>query len=211
MIKSRQELKEYLQRDNCGWGTKSLILRIIKKIGGSENYKMNEFFRILRNYEYHLNTSGGGFLTKYWKFRYNHARTWSQLTVAPNSIGPGVKMVHPGYLRCDEWVHIGENATILPNVFFGKRRSMDANNEAEIFVGDNVYISTGVIILGPVKIGNNVIIGAGSVVNKDVPDNATVAGVPAKIINNNYDIKNFQQSPSTDVVNVSSSFVEETC
>lgn len=56
---------------------------------------------------------------------------------------------------------------------------MDYNNDSEIFVGHNVYISIGAIILGLVKIGNNVIIGAGAVVNKDEPDNVTVVGVPA--------------------------------
>lgn len=52
-------------------------------------------------------------------------------------------------------------------------------------IGNNVYIATGAKILGPIKIGNNVTIGANSVVIKDVPDNMVVAGVPAKIININ--------------------------
>ena len=51
-----------------------------------------------------------------------------------------------------------------------------------IFIGDNCYIGTGVTILGPVKIGNNVTIGAGSVVVRDIPDNAVVAGNPARIL-----------------------------
>lgn len=49
-------------------------------------------------------------------------------------------------------------------------------------IGDNVYISPGVKIVKPVRIGNNVTIGANAVVNKDIPDNCVVAGVPAKII-----------------------------
>lgn len=40
----------------------------------------------------------------------------------------------------------------------------------------------GSFVFGKIKIGNNVIIGANSVVNKDVPDNAIVAGVPAKVL-----------------------------
>lgn len=52
-------------------------------------------------------------------------------------------------------------------------------------IGDNVQISSGAKILGPIRIGNNVIIGANSVVTKDVPDNCVVAGVPAKIIASN--------------------------
>jgi serine O-acetyltransferase len=48
-----------------------------------------------------------------------------------------------------------------------------------------VEICTGAKILGPVRIGNNVIIGANAVVVKDVPDNCVVAGVPARIIREN--------------------------
>lgn len=49
-------------------------------------------------------------------------------------------------------------------------------------IGNNVEISTGAKVLGPVIVGNNVIIGANAVVVKDVPDNCIVAGCPAKII-----------------------------
>jgi serine O-acetyltransferase len=48
-----------------------------------------------------------------------------------------------------------------------------------------VEICAGARILGPVRIGNNVIIGANAVVVKDVPDNCIVAGVPACIIKEN--------------------------
>lgn len=49
-------------------------------------------------------------------------------------------------------------------------------------IGDNVSCGASVTIIGGINIGNNVIIGAGSVVVKDVPDNCIVAGNPAKII-----------------------------
>lgn len=50
-------------------------------------------------------------------------------------------------------------------------------------IGNNVFIACGAKIIGNVKIGNNVIIGANAVVTKDIPDNAIVGGVPAKILN----------------------------
>ena len=50
-------------------------------------------------------------------------------------------------------------------------------------VGDNVLIGTSSILLGPLKVGNNVKIGANSfIVNCDVPDNCTVIGCPGKIV-----------------------------
>ena len=52
-------------------------------------------------------------------------------------------------------------------------------------IGDNTYIGPNVCIIEDVCIGNNVTIGAGSVVTKDIPDNATAVGNYAKVINYN--------------------------
>lgn len=49
-------------------------------------------------------------------------------------------------------------------------------------LGDDVYVGTGSVVFGEIKIGNNVIIGSNSVVNKDIPDNCTVVGNPMRII-----------------------------
>ncbi len=51
-----------------------------------------------------------------------------------------------------------------------------------IIVGDDVYIGNNAIILPGVTIGNRVVIGAGAVVTKDIPDNSVVGGIPAHII-----------------------------
>lgn len=104
--------------------------------------------------------------------------------ISPNIVGEGFKIVHPGFRRIDKVVKsIGKNCTVLPMVLFGKK-TPDVDYGC-IEVGNNCYFGTGCTILGPVKIGNNVIVGAGAVVTKDVPDNCTVAGVPAKIIKKN--------------------------
>ena len=59
-------------------------------------------------------------------------------------------------------------------------------------IGNFVYIAAGVRILGNVKIGNNIIIGANAVVTKDIPDNCMVAGVPAKIIKKNIKVSDYE-------------------
>jgi serine O-acetyltransferase len=73
---------------------------------------------------------------------------------------------------------IGKNCMIGTNITIGGRSGFQDVPK----IGDNVYIATGAKILGPIVVGNNVTIGANAVVIKDVPDNAVVAGIPAKII-----------------------------
>jgi len=51
-----------------------------------------------------------------------------------------------------------------------------------IVIGDNVWLGSHVIILPGVTIGNNCVIGAGAVVTKDIPDNSTAVGNPAKVL-----------------------------
>jgi acetyltransferase-like isoleucine patch superfamily enzyme len=52
----------------------------------------------------------------------------------------------------------------------------------DIIIRDGAWLGTGVTVIGNVTIGKGAIVGAGSVVTKDVPDNCIVAGNPAKVI-----------------------------
>lgn len=56
---------------------------------------------------------------------------------------------------------------------------------APVIIGDTVWIGGGAIILPGVTIGNNVVIGAGSVVTKDIPDNVIAVGNPCRVIKEN--------------------------
>jgi acetyltransferase-like isoleucine patch superfamily enzyme len=69
----------------------------------------------------------------------------------------------------------------------------------DIRIGKDCWIASGAIVSGGITIGNNVIVASGSVVTKDVPDYAIVAGVPAKVIG---DTRNFKNDPSIDIRNI---------
>jgi acetyltransferase-like isoleucine patch superfamily enzyme len=56
----------------------------------------------------------------------------------------------------------------------------------DVIIGSGCFIGSGAIILGNVKIGDNVIIAAGSVVTKNIPSNCFAGGVPAKVISYHY-------------------------
>ncbi len=87
-------------------------------------------------------------------------------------------------------VRIGDNVQIAPNVAIytaGHPIHPDSRNSGyeygiDITIGDNVWIGGNTCIMPGVKIGKNVVIGGGSVVTKDIPDNMVAAGNPCRII-----------------------------
>lgn len=104
------------------------------------------------------------------------------LDIKPGNLGPGARIMHLGSLiRIKPNCKIGENCTILPGVVIGNKHAKGGDN-SWVVIGNNCYIGLHAKIFGEVTIGNNVEIGANSVVTKDIPDNAIVGGVPAKIL-----------------------------
>lgn len=87
-------------------------------------------------------------------------------------------------------VIIGDNCQIAPNVSIytaGHPLHPVARNSLyeygiEVVIGDNVWIGGNAVILPGVHIGNNTVIGAGSVVTKNIPDSVLAAGNPCKVI-----------------------------
>jgi len=85
-------------------------------------------------------------------------------------------------------VTFGKDVFVAPNCVFAtaghpldyERRNKGLEYAFPITVGDNVWFGAGVLVLPGVTIGSNVVVAAGAVVNRDVPSNCLVAGVPAR-------------------------------
>ncbi|RUO37098.1 serine acetyltransferase [Aliidiomarina taiwanensis] len=98
------------------------------------------------------------------------------------TIDVSVKFPHPTGIIIGAGAVISERCTIFQQVTLGGRISGDAQKGNYPILSPGVVVYSGAKIIGNVTIGENSIIGANSVVNKDVPPNTIVAGVPAKVI-----------------------------
>lgn len=79
-------------------------------------------------------------------------------------------------------VHIGDRSRIAARAIIFAHDYYGGNMHMDTYIGKQCIIGYNAIILPGVRLGDNVIVGAGSVVSKDIPSNCIVAGNPAKII-----------------------------
>lgn len=93
-------------------------------------------------------------------------------------IGPGITPAHAFATIINAEI-IGRGFTVFQGVTVG------ASNGGRPTIGDNVTIFSNCVVVGGITIGNNVQIGAGSIVTKSIPDNCVVVGNPARIIMQN--------------------------
>lgn len=120
-------------------------------------------------------------LVKYIVFR-KHISYGMQISIDAN-IGRGFYIGHFGGITVSPEAKIGNNCNISQGVTIGL--STRGKNRGAPRIGDNCYIAPGAKIIGNIKIGNNVAIGANAVVVKDIPDNAVAVGIPAIVISYN--------------------------
>jgi putative colanic acid biosynthesis acetyltransferase WcaB len=97
-------------------------------------------------------------------------------------IGPRLRLYHGQALVVHEGTVIGAGCTLRQSTTIGNKTLPDGSNGACPVIGDGVDVGANAVILGAIKVGDRVVIGAGSVVVKDVPTGAVVAGNPARII-----------------------------
>ena len=173
MITDRQTYREYVKEDLKAYGLTHV---------GFYNYWWMDCLRFqlrLRRIEYLHNTAGHNPLKGMWRFVLevvNHRlATRLGFTIPKNVFGPGLHIVHYGTIVVHPEARVGRNCRLHPSTSIG-----DYNGVPRL--GDNVYIGPGAKIYGPVTLGDNVAVGANTVVNKSFGSNVTLGGVPARIV-----------------------------
>lgn len=190
MIKSKEDYRYYLE---CDRRAQTLPPgNIFTNIRAKFVPNIWNFQKLLRRTEYVHNCLANKniFYKMYFKYlsiRLERAGIRLGFSIPINVFGPGLALCHVGTVIINATSTFGSNARIHACVNVGSSAGLDENGNWTGYnapqFGNNVYIGPGAKIFGAITIGNNVAIGANAVVTKDVPNDVTVAGVPAKVIN----------------------------
>jgi len=109
------------------------------------------------------------------------AKMFTGIEIHPGAtIGHGFFIDHGTGVVIGETTEIGDNCTIYQGVTLGGTGKDVGKRHPTL--GDNVMVGAGAKVLGPVLIGNNSKIAAGAVVLRDIPENSTAVGIPAKVV-----------------------------
>ena len=109
------------------------------------------------------------------------ARGTTGIEIHPGAtIGSGLFIDHGMGVVIGETTEIGNNCTLYQGVTLGGTGKDTGKRHPTL--GDNVLVGAGARVLGPVNIGNGAKIASGAVVLRDVPDNSTAVGIPAKVV-----------------------------
>lgn len=111
------------------------------------------------------------------------------------SFGNGTEIGEHSTISSNNSIVFGNNVLTGPHIFIAdhnhayenpllpvSKQGVKCNTTDEVVIGDGSWLGTNVVIVGNVHIGKHCVIGANSVVTKDIPDYSVAAGIPAKVI-----------------------------
>lgn len=176
MITTYSDYKLYTKMDAQANGINSRLDYIVKLVYGNIGALVYRYLKTLRKYEYALNR--GSIFQHWYRIRLRLLGNKYGITIIPNTVGYGLSIPHIEggiVLNCRK---MGNNCMVGFGVLCGNKD----NQENIPTIGDNVKLYTGCKVIGNVTIGNNAEVAPNAVAVKDVPENAIVAGIPARIL-----------------------------
>ncbi len=109
------------------------------------------------------------------------ARFFTGIEIHPGAaLGSGMFIDHGMGVVIGETSEVGDNVTLFQGVTLGGTGKQRGKRHPTL--GSHVVVGAGAKVLGPIKLGDYVKIGANSVVLQDVPDHSTVVGIPGRIV-----------------------------
>ena len=181
MIKSKKDLKDYYTYEKTKYPKLPKLWWLLSFFGFLEVAIIWKYQTRLRKWEYHLNLNH--------KLRTLFCRVLTLslgnrygLALRPNCFAKGLKIMHLGSILVNGEARVGKDCSIHINTsLVATGGTTDSPT-----IGDGCKIGVGATIIGGIKLGDNVVIGAGAVVTKSFDeDHITLGGVPAKIISHN--------------------------
>lgn len=181
MIKTKKDLKDTLAYEKKRYGKIPKMWYLFSALNINEMSIIWKYQRRLRIWEYHLNNKH--------RIRSNLLQIKTRslgrkygLSMSPNIFDRGLKIMHLGSILINNRSSVGKNCVLHINTALV---STNGEDKAPI-LGDDCILGIGSVLIGNIVLGNEVVVGAGSIVTRSFEENhITIAGVPAKIISRN--------------------------
>lgn len=180
MITTKKELDFYILADRVMAGLpgrstyKELMTNFVKELFGI--YQTSEYLKAMRKYAYYFNTDEkrimGGVKRVYWKYRYKKLGQKLGFSIGFNVFGYGLLIPHDGTIVVNGHCRIGNFAVLHTCTCIGGIGKQ---------IVDALYLATGAQIMRPLTLGDNVMVGANSLVNKSFDSGVLLVGSPAEI------------------------------
>lgn len=160
-------------------------------------FRLNQFFAKLPSFWQKI--------AIFYRFLYQVVIEWLLGIEIPwdTQIGKNLQLQHGHGLVVNHKTQIGENCILRNSTTIGNKKLADGSFSAAPKIGNNVDIGANVVIIGAITVGDNAVIGAGSVVIKDVPEGSVVVGNPARVIRQVNTPSSFLNNP-LEIISVNS-------
>ena len=180
-IESKKELRAVVEYEKSIYSPNSFIGKILFALTQNERFLFYRYLKYLRYEEYHIcRGKSGRVAALYYGAKKNRLGNIINVKIVPLYTGKGINIHHQGVIING---YIGDDCVFHGNNCLGNNNKTEDEIELIPTVGSRVEFGYGSMVIGGVKIADDVVIGAGAVVVKDVDCcNATVVGVPAKIV-----------------------------
>ena len=154
------------------------------KINRETSLKSRLSLVLFRSAQYRKSPTSQGLFAKPFRVVYQILVEWILGIEIPwdTDIGHSLQLQHGHGLVINHRTTIGHNCVLRHTTTIGNKKNADGSYSAAPTIGNYVDIGCHVVILGAVKIGDRAVIGAGSVVLKDVPPGGVMVGNPARLL-----------------------------